>query len=79
MVVVAAPHTLLVVVDVAVVMTALSRAIMDANTVQVVSHIFQRRILVLKQVLLSLNLSLKLCDLLFDLCAVGVEHVLHDC
>ena len=42
MIVVAAPDSLIVVLDIAVVMTALSSAIMDANTMQMVSLVGQR-------------------------------------
>ena len=64
MVVIFAPDALRVVPNVRVVMAALGRAIVNADTVQVVRHPRQRRILVVQ-------LPLLFCDLLFqapDLC-----------
>ena len=58
MIVIFAPYILRVVPDVAVVVATLSRAIVNADTVQVVGHLRQLGILVCKLLLL-------LSDLLF--------------
>lgn len=78
MIVVAAPDALIVVLDIAVVMTALSSAIMDANSMQMVSLVSQRRVLRVEKVLLILDLLLEALDLLSDLGAVRAEHLLND-
>ena len=72
MVVVLSPHVLSVVKDVGVVMAALSRSIVDADSMQVVWHLLQGRILVLQLVFLALNLLLKASDLLSDLISIVV-------
>ena len=78
MVIVATPDSLIVVLNIAVIMSALSSAIMDANTMQIVGLVCQRLVLGVEKVLLVLNLLLELLDLLSDLGAVGAEHLLHD-
>lgn len=77
MVIIEAPDILLVVLNKTVVVTRLGCAIMDANTMQVVGNALKRRVLGLQQVLLGLNLLLKRRNLLLDLGAVGVEHLLY--
>ena len=77
MVVVLSPYVLSGVKDVGVVMAALSRSIMDADSMQVVRHLLQRRILVLQLVFLVLNLLLKASNLLLDLISVVVKHLLN--
>ena len=72
MVVVLSPHVLSVVKDVGVVMAALSRSIVDADSMQVVWHLLQGRIIVLQLVVLALNLLLKASDLLSDLISIVV-------
>ena len=78
MVIVATPDSLIVVLDITVIMSALSSAIMDANTMQIVGLVGQRLVLRVEKVLLVLNLLLELLDLLSDLGAVGAEHLLHN-
>jgi len=51
---------------------------MNTNAMQVVRHILERRILILKQVLLGFNLMLERGDLLLDLRAVGVKNLFND-
>ena len=77
MVIIEAPDILLVVLNKTVVVTRLGCAIMDAYTMQVVGNALKRRVLGLQQVLLGLNLLLKRRNLLLDLGAVGVEHLLY--
>ena len=78
MVIVATPDSLIVVLNIAVIVSALSSAIMDANTMQVVGLVGQRLVLGVEKVLLVLNLLLELLNLLPDLGAVGAEHLLHN-
>ena len=77
MVVVLSPYVLSGVKDIGVVMAALSRSIMDADSMQVVRHLLQGRILVLQLVFLVLNLLLKASNLLLDLISVVVKHLLN--
>ena len=77
MVIIEAPDILLVVLNKTVVVTRLGCAIMDAHTMQVVGNALKRRVLGLQQVLLGLNLLLKRRNLLLDLGAVGVKHLLY--
>ena len=72
MVVVLSPYVLSGVKDVGVVMAALSRSIVDADSMQVVRHLLQGRILVLQLIFLALNLLLKASDLLPDLISIDV-------
>ena len=78
MVIVATPDSLIVVLNIAVIVSALSSAIMDANTMQIVGLVCQRLVLGVEKVLLVLNLLLELLNLLPDLGAVGAEHLLHN-
>lgn len=78
MVIVATPDSLIVVLNIAVIMSALSSAIMDANTMQIVGLVGQRLVLGVEKVLLVLNLLLELLDLLPDLGTVRAEHLLND-
>ena len=55
-------------------MTALSRAVVDADAVQIVRHLLERRILCLQGVLLGVDLLLEVRDLLTDFALVVVEH-----
>lgn len=59
MVIVLSPNFLFVITYVAVVVATLCGAIVDANTVQVVGHVLQARVLSLKNVLVSDNLLLQ--------------------
>jgi len=77
-VVVQAPDSLFVVAYVAVVVSALCRSVVDADTVQVIGHRLVGRVLVLKQVLLPFNLLPEIADLLFDLRAVRAKDLLDD-
>ena len=77
-VIVLAPHSLSVVLDVAVVVTTLCSSIVDADTMKVVSLSLQRRVLILEQILLGLNLQLKAFDLVFDFVPIVVKHLLHE-
>lgn len=74
-VVVLAPHSLVVVLDVRVVMAALSITIVNTNTMEVVRHVLEWRVLVLEQVFLVLDLALEAGDLFLDLRVVRVEHL----
>lgn len=75
-VIVLAPDTLIVVLNVRVVMTALCRAVVDTDTVQIVRHLLEGDILILKQVLLVLDLLLQAADLILDVTEVLIEHLL---
>ena len=76
MVIVLSPDALSVVPDVGVVVSALSCAIMNADTVQVVRHALQRRILVVEQTLLLSDLILQARDLCPHLVLIGAQHLL---
>ena len=76
-VVILAPNSLLVVLDVTVVMTTLSCAIMNAHSMQVVPFVMQGLILVGQHLFLSLNLQFQTLDLVFNLATVGVKHLTH--
>ncbi len=76
-VVVLAPNSLLMVLDVTIVMTTLSCAIMDAHSVQVVPFALQGLILVGQHLFLRLNLQFQTLDLVFNLATVVVKHLLH--
>lgn len=57
-------------------MTALCRAVVDTDTVQIVRHLLEGDILILKQVLLVLDLLLQAADLILDVTEVLIEHLL---
>lgn len=77
MVVVLTPDALDMVLDVAEVVAALCCAIMDADAVQVIGHLLQSRVLVLKQIFLVLDLLLQLGDLVLHFVAVSVKNLPH--
>ena len=56
MIIVLSPLALGVILDVAVIVTTLSRAFVDAHAMQMVRHALQGRILVLQEVFLLSNL-----------------------
>ena len=72
MVIVAAPDTLIMVLDVAVIMARLSRTIVNANTMQVVRHFLEGQVLRLKQGFLQFNLLLEGSNLLLHFRTVCV-------
>ena len=77
-IIVLAPHSLSMVLYVAVVVATLCSSIVDTDTVKVVSLSLQRLVLILKQILLGLNLQLKSFDLVFDFVSIVVEYLLDE-
>ena len=71
MVIILPPDALRVVPDVGVVVSALSCAIVNANTVKVVRHALQRGILVVEQTLLLSDLILQARDLCLNLVLIA--------
>lgn len=77
-IIVLAPHSLSMVLYVAVVVATLCSSIVDTDTVKVVSLSLQRLVLILKQILLGLNLLLKSFNLVFDFVSIVVEYLLDE-
>ena len=77
-IIVLAPHSLSMVLYVAVVVATLCSSIVDTDTVKVVSLSLQRLVLILEQILLGLNLQLKFFNLVFDFVSIVVEYLLDE-
>ena len=77
-IIVLAPHSLSMVLYVAVVVATLCSSIVDTDTVKVVSLSLQRLVLILEQILLGLNLQLKSFNLVFDFVSIVVEYLLDE-